>query len=112
MATAYRNDNHFANAVQQKARRAVNAGRARYLHDRPRSVEIQQPNTPPVRHPQGKERRFGSGVFASMPNFRSTVSAEDRCWWELEAQREEERELDRRFEEFRAQERLSAGLDC
>ena len=109
MPAVYRNENHFANAVQKKARRAVVAGRAQWLHERPVAIEVRQPSRPPVKHQRG---RFGEGLIRSLPNYLLPVSLEDISWWAEESRREEDKFIDRLGREYEAQCRLEQGLDC
>lgn len=109
MAKVYRNSGHQATVERQLDRRAVESGRAYWLCSKKKYVvEVSQPTTPPVKHVR---KRFGESILPTYPRYRLPVSISDYEWWATEAHREEERELDRRFEEFRAQERLSAGLE-
>lgn len=120
MSAAYITDGRHATRCRQKARRAVRAGHAEWVAARPPlatppvvkrlpAVEVRQPATPPVRHVR---RGFGEGLGERNPVYRSVVSAEDRAWWEEEANREQDRLIDRMYAEYRAQERMDAGIEA
>lgn len=94
---------------RQKARRAVVAGRARWLHSRPVAVEVRSPEKPPTRHARTP---FGFGLLRSAPSYRMDCTHEDAAWWAEESRREEDRIIDRMYEQFRAQERIENGLDA
>lgn len=107
MATAYKNEGHFATVARQRARRAVVAGKARWLHSRPKAVEAGRYT---VRE-RGARGGFGSGILASRPSYRLDCTISDHEWWAEESRREEDREIERMYAEFRAQERMERGLD-
>ena len=66
----------------------------------------------PARKSSRPARRvFGEGLGERHPVYRAPVDLESMAWWEEEANRETERDLQRRFEEFQAMERLSNGYE-
>lgn len=68
------------------------------------------PPVAPVRQ-QFNRRPFGSGILAGMPSYRLDCTIQDLAWYEEQLALEECRELDRRFREFEAMDRMSRGLD-
>jgi hypothetical protein len=115
-----------AKAIARKAfRKAVAAGRASwadaYEHDgRGRltvhpemraGAPVAPVRQPLAKGPSQKRRPFGQGVLATCPVYRAPADLDSMAWWEEEANRETERDLDRRFAEFVAQERLSSGYE-
>jgi len=107
-STGFVNESKLATVARKKDRIAVQAGRARWLLERPRSVEVIQPTTPPVKH---ERRPFGEGLGERNPVYRSPVALSDLAWWEAENARDEDREIARMEERFIAQGRLDSGLD-
>ena len=123
MSAAYITPGKAATLARKKFRREVASGRAAwtaegYEHDdRGRLVAhpemAQGAPVAPVRVALPRARRpFGEGLGERNPVYRAPVSLSDMAWWEEEANREIERDLDRRFAEYQAQERLSSGWDC
>jgi hypothetical protein len=114
----------IATVNRKKFRREVSAGRASWLDRMPADLRphpgIARHAGPPVapvrvalaKSPAKKVRRFGEGLGERHPVYRAPVNLSDMAWWEEEAQREQDREIDRMYEAYRTQERLEAGLDC
>ncbi len=89
----YRSENHRLASYRRKARMAVQSGRARWVFERPKVVEVNQPSKPPVKH---ERTPFGQGILRSLPTCRLDCTLEDYEWWAAEeARREEDREVDR-----------------
>jgi hypothetical protein len=93
---------------RKRARRAVVAGRARWLSERPKVIEVRQPDRPPTRHTR---QPFGAGLGERHPTYRAPFSFEDEAWWLEQARREEDLLLDRLGREYDAQMRLEAGYE-
>ena len=93
---------------RKKERNAVQAGKARWIFEKPKVVEVRQPTRPPIKRARGP---FGEGLGERYPSYRAPVSFDDMAWWETQQAIEEERELQRRFNEYLAMDRLSNGLD-
>ncbi len=108
-STGFVNENKQRSIEIKKDRRAVRDGLARYLHSRPRSVEVTRPTTTPVRH---ERTRFGYGLLRSVPSYRLDCTLADADWWAEESRREEDRLFDRMAAESAAMDRMENGLDC
>lgn len=69
---------------------------------------------PPVapRREAFRARPFGQGILRSLPAHRLDCTISDHEWWAEECRREEDRVIDRMYQQFRAQERIDAGLDA
>lgn len=104
----YVTDGRHATRCAQKARRAVDAGRAQWLKSKPVAVEVRKPATTPTRHARTP---FGFGVLRSLPNYRLDCTLSDDAWWMEETRREEDRLIDRLAAESLALDRMEMGLD-
>jgi hypothetical protein len=125
--TAYTTPGKAAAIARKRFRREVAAGRASwadaYEHDdRGRLAvhpEVAAHGGPPVaprrqplaKGPSQRKRPFGQGVLASHPSHRAPADFDSMAWWEEESNREIERDIERRFAEFVAMDRLSNGYD-
>lgn len=108
----------------KQARRAVARGEAAWLVQGPNGVaslrtmvarETREAGEAAERREAARKparRPFGEGILASRPNYRLNCTLEDQAWWEEESRREEDRMIDRLYEQFKAQERIDAGLNC
>jgi hypothetical protein len=61
---------------------------------------------------KSNRRPFGMGLGERHPVHLAPASLDDLAFWEQQQAMEQERELDRRFAEYLAMERMSSGLDC
>jgi hypothetical protein len=108
--SAYRNENKVLTILRQKDRRAVEAGRAYWLHSRDKYVvEVSQPTTAPKRHIR---KRFGEGLGERNPVYRAPADFDSMTWWAEQNGADEAREIARMEEAFIAQSRLDSGLDA
>ena len=121
MGRFYRDGNHEATVERKEARRAVTAGRASWVFCAPGVGSLmshpEMPSGPPVAPkrvpltPTPTNRVFGQGLGERYPIYRAPVDLADMQWWSEQAAIEEDREVERMYQEFRANERMALGLE-
>ena len=109
--------------ARKRFRREVAMGRASWTDRLPAHPEMAQgAPVAPVRQPlAGKpysnsrthaRKRFGEGLVFSMPSHRLDCTTQDLQWWAEQNAVAEDREVDRMYEAYRAQNRIESGWDC
>jgi hypothetical protein len=63
-----------------------------------------------IARPATRRRPFGQGLLRSLPSYRAPFTMDDARWWAEQNAIEEDREVERMYQAFRAQERMDSGF--
>lgn len=61
--------------------------------------------------PKSTKKPFGAGILPTHPSYRLDCTIADLAWYEEQLAMEEERMIERMYQEFRATERMTDGLE-